>query len=218
MSRILISVIFFLSSILLYSQKDIEISGYLKMIEEGSSNDVLELLPDLKKKYPLAPSLFYLEGVLNEDGETAVKLFKTVSEKYPKSIYADASLYRLYSYYTAVNEPGAAGKYSGILQSDYPSSPYLKLLPSYNGKKTEIPSGFLYTIQAGAFSNNANAENLRSKFEKAGYYTFIKDKIVGGTIFKVVFAGRFKTMTEAENFQIVLNRKYGLKGIVTKLQ
>lgn len=188
------------------------------MIEEGSSSDVLALLPDLKKKYPFAPSLFYLEGVLNEDGETAVKLFKTVSEKYPKSIYADASVYRLYSYYTAVSEPGAADKYSRILQSDYPSSPYLKLLHSYDGKKTEIPSEFLYTIQAGAFSNNANAENLRSKFEKAGYYTFVKDKIVGGTVFKVVFTGRFKTMTEAENFQIVLNRKYGLKGIVTKLQ
>lgn len=188
------------------------------MIEEGSSSEVIELLPDLKKNYPLAPSLFYLEGVLNEDGETAVKLFKTVSEKYPESFYADASLYRLYSYYMALNESGTAEKYSGKLQSDYPSSPYLKLLPSYDGKKTEMPSGFLYTIQAGAFSNNANAESLRRKFEKAGYYTFVKDKVVGGTIFKVVFAGRFKTVTEAENFQIVLNRKYGLKGIVTKLQ
>jgi hypothetical protein len=41
--------------------------------------------------------------------------------------------------------------------------------------------------------------------------------MTGGTLFKIVYAGKFKTVKEAESFQLILNKKYGLKGIITRL-
>jgi hypothetical protein len=215
MYRIIVLLIIALISFPLYPQKDSDISVYLVMIEKGESDEVKEMLPEIKRKYPSSPSVYYLEGILSEDGETSVKFFRTVIEKYPKSNYADASLYRLYSYYDAADDPDAASEYLKMLKEDYALSPYVKIISGDDDKNEEIKPGFLYTIQAGAFSNNTNAENLRRKFEKAGYYTVVRDKMVGGSVFKIVYTGRFKSRLEAEDFQVVLNKNYGLKGIIT---
>jgi len=215
MNRTIILILFITS--FLFPQNDIDITRYLQQVSEGKSNLVYELLPELKKQYPDASSLIYLEGVLSEDGRYASELFSEITEKYPRSTYADAASYRLYSYYSAIDDFKNKEKYYQLLINNYPSSQYTSLLPGVVKEKTTNKEEFNYTVQAGAFANNTNAENLRRKFEKAGYFTFVKDKVVGGTVFKIVYAGRFRTRTEAESFQVILDRKYGLKGIITGL-
>lgn len=218
MKKLLLLILILLTADILLPQRDADITEYLIMIEKGKSSEVREILPDIKRKFPVSPSLFYLEGVLTKDAETAVKLYKVVLEKYPDCAYADAAAFRLYSYYSALDNSSDASKYHNILITDYPSSPYLKMLPAGEGMVDEKSPTYLYTVQAGAFANISNAENLRRKFVKAGYYTVVKDKTVGGTVFKIVFTGRFKTRREAESFQLILNRNYGLKGIITNYE
>jgi hypothetical protein len=217
MSRIFL-ILLFISAPYIYSQKDINISSYLKEIDAGNSSSVLNSLSGLKKKSPGAPSLLYLEGVLTEDGTTAAALFTSLVDKHPFSAYADAAAYRLYSYYYSMDNKVLTTKYSSLMKRDYSTSPYTKLLNRTVTEPTVKSDEFNYTVQAGAFSNHINAEALRKKFSRAGYHTYVKDKNIGGTIFKIVFAGRFKTRSEAESFQLIINREYGLKGIVAKYQ
>jgi hypothetical protein len=201
----------------IYPQTDLNIVEYLIEIENGMGEDVKNNLPEMKKKFPGAPSLLYLEGILTSDGEDAVKLYTALTDKFPRSTYADAANYRLYSYYSALNDQVLADKYAGRLRSEHPSSPYTRLIPALVKEKIVEKEEIYYTIQTGAFSNVTNAETLRKKFEKAGYYTVVTDKMAGGTLFKVVYTGKFRTIAEAESFQLILNKKYGLKGIVTRL-
>jgi hypothetical protein len=214
MKQLIFLLIIFLNSPF-SAQEDISLVPYLTRIEQGDAVKVKEEIPDLKKQYPGAPSLLYLEAILTEDALLAVKMFTALLDKYPASAYADAATFRLYSYFSALDNSANAKKYESRLLSDYPYSPYSKMIKRSNDNPVNEVGEFKFTIQAGAFASITNADALRKKFEKAGYYSVIKDKTVGGTIFKIVYAGRFNTKKEAENFQAILNKQYGLKGIIT---
>jgi hypothetical protein len=215
--KTIIFIFFILFSLYLPAQTDINIVDYLKQIENGEGDAVKELLPELKKNSPGAPSLLYLEGILTEDGDAAVKIYNQLADKHPRSSYSDAALFRLYSYYAALDNKTEADRYASRLRTDYISSPYTKMIPAVVHERTVEKEEIVYTIQAGAFTNFGNAENLKKKFQKEGYYTKVQDKMTGGTLFKIVYAGKFKTVKEAESFQLILNKKYGLKGIITRL-
>jgi len=94
-------LLFFFSNSHLFSQ-DVDIVSYLKQIESGEKDDVEKELPELKSKYPNSHSVMFLEGVLTENGQDAVAIYSKIVNSYPQSKYADASLYRIYSYYYAL--------------------------------------------------------------------------------------------------------------------
>ena len=218
--------------------QDIDIVPYLKQIESGEINVVKEKLPELKLKHPGNPAVMFLDGVLTEDGQQAVAIYQNIIDKYPNSDYADASVYRVFSYFYALGLYEAAEKMRNKLYTEYPDSPYGKLAESNKIPKFDSPqvtqqqdvkpdqtipepiqsgADYKFTIQAGAFSNTENAVNLKNDFEKAGYVTEIKEKTVGGTIFQVVYVGKFIGRTEAEDFLNIINSKYGLNGRIVEI-
>jgi tetratricopeptide (TPR) repeat protein len=209
--------------------QDVDIVPYLKQIESGKKDDVEELLPDLKNKYPNSPSVMFLEGVLTENGQDAVAIYSKIVNSYPQSKYADASLYRIYSYYYALGLYDAAKNHLNRLKKEYPESPYIKIsdrdIPSedeitvVDKKKTETPkTNYNYTIQAGAFGKLQNAQSLKKDFNDSGFKSEIKDKTVGGTVFHVVYVGEFLSEDEAKNFLQVINKEYKLDGRVIRME
>ncbi len=120
---------------------EFDITPYLKKIESGQKMDVLVQIPDLKKRYPNDPSIKYLAGILEDDSNKAVAIFRGIVEFSPKSRYADAAAFRAYSYYYSIGIYDKARKYSQKLKKDYPTSPYLKLvkknIPKQNKPITE---------------------------------------------------------------------------------
>ncbi len=214
-------------SVPLYSQEK-DIVPYLKLIEGGARDSVMQVLPQLKKSFPNDPSVLFLEGVLSENGQDAIPIYNRILNDFPGSKYADASIYRLYSYYYSLGLYNTAESFLKRLKNGYPSSPYIELA------KREIPSGneisspqelapqdtknYIFTIQAGAFSNDSNAVSLKKTFEDAGYYSFIKNKSVGGTVFRVVYAGRFEKREEAESFLQAVNSQFDLKGQIVPIK
>jgi hypothetical protein len=219
----LISMLF-LNTINIVAQ-GIEISEYLKKIENGKIEEVREKLPELKSKYPDDPSVLFLDGILTENGKIALKLFSTVVNSYPESKYADAAAYRIYSYYYATDQLNDADTWLNRLKKDYPSSPYVKIagknVPTVEKKKinqtkeeNEQILKAKYTIQAGAFSSKENADALKNQFISAGYSSEIKEKEVAGTLFKVVYVGKFNSMDEAKKFLQQINSDYSLDGRV----
>ena len=216
----------------IYSQ-EVNIVPYLKDIENGNVVQAKEALSDLKLKNPEDPSVMFLDGVLKENGQEAIVIYQNVVENYPKSKYADASLYRIFSYYYALGLYDTAREKLKQLKSNYPDSPYiqvadqnLSLLGKTDVKKTESKiegsktvseENFKWTIQAGAFTNLENASNLVSEFEENGIYSEMANKVVGGTTFHVVYAGKFVKLEDAESFLNVVNSKYKVNGTVVSI-
>jgi len=231
-------VLFFIISSLTYSQ-EVNIVPYLKQIESGEKGKVLEKLKDLKEEYPDDPSVIFLQAVLTENGQNAVGLYKKIISKYPQSRYADASVYRLFAYYYALGLYETSKTFFEELKKDYPRSPYIKIAekkipakhevaseekvekePPPPPTKTEVSKStdYKFTVQAGAFSNSSNANDLKKKFDDAGFYSEINEKVVGGTTFLVVSVGKFLTESEASNFLDIVNTRFHLDGRVVPLQ
>lgn len=226
-----IIILGFLLSSNIFSQ-DINIIPYLKQIEAGNKKDVEKQLPSLISKNPNSPSVLFLEGVLTDDGEKALITYSKILDKYPKSKYADAALYRIFSYYYAAGEYYNAKKCLGDLKKDYPTSPYIKIaerdIPEADqtavseGKESnqiteENTPKYKFTIQAGAFTNPSNAAALKNNFEDNGFFSEIKHKVVAGTTFRVVYVGKFEDKEEAENFLHVINREFKLDGRIVEI-
>ena len=236
----ILSILLFLDPVDLIAQ-DVDIVPYLKQIENGNVDHVKNEIPDLKEKYPNSPSIMFLDGVLTENGQKAVLIYQNIVDKYPDSKYADAALYRIYSYYYALGLYEAAKEKLNQLVSKYPDSPYIKIakqnqLPvnpeisqeenAANEDSVQAPPPppietrgpkYKFTIQAGAFSKEDNAASLKSNFDKAGLFSEVKVKQVAGTVFHVVYVGRFITKEEAENFLVTINDKFNLSGRVTEI-
>lgn len=231
---IYLSLLFSALSININAQ-EVNIVPYLQQIENGRADEVRNELIGLKERYSDDPSVMFLEGVLTENGQKAVVIYQKVVDEYPDSKYADAALYRIYSYYYALGLYESATEKLNKLITDYPKSPYIKIakqnqLPvnpeitqedkadTTQQKNEDVKSAeYKFTIQAGAFSNNENAESLQLKFEKSGIFSEIKDKLVAGTTFHVVYVGKFITEYDAESFLMTINDKFELSGRVIQI-
>ncbi len=216
----------------LYSQ-EVDIVPYLKAIENGNIAQAKEALADLKTKNPDDPSVMFLDGVLKENGQEAIVIYQEIVDNYPKSKYADAALYRIFSYYYALGLYESAQEKLKQLKSSYPTSPYiqvadqnLSLLEKSDDQqpvtkteehKPKTQEIFKYTIQAGAFTNLENANKLTGEFESSGIYTQLSDKVVAGTTFHVVYAGKFERYEDAESFLQVINSRYKITGSIVSI-
>ena len=49
-------------------------------------------------------------------------------------------------------------------------------------------------------------------------FSEIKEKIVGGTVFQVVYVGKFLVRNDAEDFLQIINSKYNLNGRIVELR
>jgi hypothetical protein len=228
--------IFILISAVNVRPQDLDITSYLKKIEAGEKQEVIEKIPGLKKTHPSSSSVIYLEALLTEDGEKAFQIYKSLVDKFPNSKYADDAIYRIYTYFSAIDKTDKAEFFFNRLKTEYAESPYIKLASritfSEDSKvtvkteesKTTIPvkekpveKEFKYTVQAGAFTRKDNALKLKTDFNKAGYSSQVFEKSVGGSIFHVVNVGKFKTDEEAKSFLNLINLKFKLQGWVVKL-
>jgi len=216
----------------IFSQ-EVNIVPYLKDIENGNIGGAKQALSDLKTKYPDDPSVMFLDGVLKENGQEAIVIYQNIVDSYPKSKYADAALCRIFSYYYALGLYDTAREKLKQLKSDYPDSPYIQVADQnlsllektdveVTKPKTEEPKSvpeenYKFTIQAGAFTNLDNAKKLMGEFEQAGIYTQLGEKVVGGTTFHVVYAGKFEKYEDAESFLQVVNSKYQVNGSIISI-
>lgn len=224
---LIVNIIPFTANI--FSQ-DADIVPYLKAIENGDLASAKEALTELKEKNPEDPSVMFLDAVLKENGQEAVAIYQDIVDNHPKSKYADASLYRIFSYYYALGLYETSQEKLKQLKTSYPTSPYIQVaeqnitaLEKVDETKTETKveetntkteTDYKFTIQAGAFTNLDNAKNLMSEFEDASIYSQLGEKVVGGTTFHIVYAGKFERREDAESFLQVLNSRYKINGSI----
>ena len=213
---------------IIFSQS-VDIIPQLKMIEEGKLDEVKNELQNLKRSHPNHPDLIFLEAVVTEDGEKSKDLYELIYNNFPESRFADAALFRGFSYYYALGLYKRAENLKERLLKEYPESPYLKnterefpevdemiIVDSspYNIRRNE---DMIFTIQAGAFSVFKNADDLKNKFIKNGLVSRITPKKVNDIQLHIVTVGEYKTRVDAEKFLNELQNRYSLKGRVIEL-
>ena len=234
MKKKVLLILFFLNCIILPAQ-EINIVDYLKRIEAGEIDKVRSEIASLKSQNRNDPSVKFLDAVVTIDGDKALRKYEDVFNNHPNSRYADASLYRIFSYYYALGIYNKAESFLGKLKSDYPNSPYIKAAdrkipddeevvavrkdrPVVKTKdKVTSKNEYNFTVQAGAFLNFQNAEKLKKSFIAAGYVSEINPKSVGGSILNVVTVGRFNNETEAQPLLNYLKENHKLSGRVILL-
>ncbi|MCS7053398.1 MAG: SPOR domain-containing protein [Ignavibacterium sp.] len=228
-SRTKIYFYFFIISTIYIQAQNYDIVPYLIQIEKGKLDSIKQDIENLKLKYSNDPNIIFLDAVTTDNTQEAYGKFKLIIDKYPSSKYADASVYRLINLFIIEGEKDSAEKYLNVLKSKYAESPYIRLAQiqfdsiSFSENKTELEvvnsnqtkkDNYKYSIQAGAFIKKENALSLKSQLEKSGIYSEIKEKNVAGTIFNVVYVGKFETKEDAESFLIILNSQFNLEGRV----
>jgi len=239
MKKAFLLFLFLLTASGIYSQ-EADITSMLKAIDSGDIETAQSGLKRLKTSQPGDPSVIYLDALLSSDGKTALLKYQKVAQSFPKSRYADAAVWRIYSYYYASGLYNTAQKYYDELKEKYPSSDYLNNQESTihvesnqietDQVKTEVPviSGtkevseadkvYNYTIQGGAFLLPENARKLKNTFENAGYFSEVKQKKVGGSTFSIVYIGRFETEEDAKTFLTDLNKRQKIEGRIVHIE
>ncbi len=227
--RIIIITIFLFSTVIL--SQDFNIIPQLMKIERGAEDSVKIELEKLKIRYPNDPNIIFLDAILTENAADASLKFIKIVEEFPNSKYADASVYRLFNYYSVEGNNELSIKYFNKLKNEYSDSPYLRIAQNQfdimisskdvekENPKSEVKKtvNYSYTIQAGAFAKKENAQLLKSQFDKAGIFSEIKEKNVAGTIFNVVFAGKLESREDAENFLMIINSQFKIQGRVVEI-
>jgi cell division septation protein DedD len=231
--RLAFIFLFLLFSIL---TAQVDIVSTLKHIESGELDEAKSDFRRLNARYPDDANVKFLDAVLTESGEDALHKYSVVFTNHPRSQFADAALYRVFSYYYSLGIYNKAEKYLAQLKETYPNSPYIKAadrtLPSedfFVKTESEQPKEetappprvyeekYNYTIQAGAFLNKNNANNLKSKFEAKGIYSNVYPKEVGGSLLNIVVVGKFVDPNSAQPILEELKKDYKLNGRVVPL-
>ncbi|HEX9251639.1 MAG TPA: SPOR domain-containing protein, partial [Ignavibacteriaceae bacterium] len=65
--------------------------------------------------------------------------------------------------------------------------------------------------------NIDNANSLKKDIENAGMTSFIQEKNVAGTVFNVVYIGKFETRKEADDFLPIANTRFRINGRVVEI-
>ena len=58
---------------------------------------------------------------------------------------------------------------------------------------------------------------MQNDFENAGLFSQVKQKSVAGTVFNVVYVGKFVNENDADNFLKVINEKFKLNARVVPI-
>lgn len=151
--------------------------------------------------------------------------FETVVKDHQASLFADASLFRLIQYDYAVGKYRVAQERAEQLKKQYPGSAFIalsdKMFAGLNKEtsfkieeKTSESSAATakgFRLQVGAFSQAANAEELRDKLKSAGYAPIeFSEKTVNDKKLILVWVGVFGSKEEAAKTGDVLKNKFKL--------
>ncbi len=137
-----------------------DVRAKLDLVHNGKINQIRSEIPSLQQKYPNDPGVAYLDAFTTQEGSQAVKKYQIMADKYPKSIWADDALYRIYQYYYAVGLYKTADAKMEKLNKDYPNSIYAK-------KEISVPQKLAETAPAVQESSMVKEPSVEQKQEPA---------------------------------------------------
>ena len=89
-------IVFFFVNISIICAQNINL--YLTLIQKGRYEEVMENLPDLLSRYPNDPGVYYIQALINKDGDSSLSQYQNLIDKYPNSDYASMSSMKIGEY------------------------------------------------------------------------------------------------------------------------
>ena len=71
---------------------------YLTLLEKGRMDEVRETLPELLNRYPDEAGVYFLQAMINENGDGSLVQYKNLIENFPESNYASKSAMKIGEY------------------------------------------------------------------------------------------------------------------------
>ena len=97
----------------------------IKEVLSGSNDSAAIYLPMLEEQYPYNPNMLFLKGLMQTNGEEAMRIFVELYNNHPTSEYGDDAVMKVAEYYYA------SGMY-------IQSSEWLKKMPLYYSRSEHI--------------------------------------------------------------------------------
>ena len=98
MKRGYIYLIYLFGLVSIYPQN---INLYLTLLEKGRTEEVKENLPELLDRYPDEAGVYYIEALVNEDGDSSIDQFQKIIMNFPSSQFAAKSEMKIGEYFFA---------------------------------------------------------------------------------------------------------------------
>ena len=89
-------IVFFFVNISIICAQNINL--YLTLIQKGRYEEVMENLPDLLSRYPNDPGVYYIQALINKDGDSSLSQYQNLIDNYPDSDYASMSSMKIGEY------------------------------------------------------------------------------------------------------------------------
>ena len=118
-------IIYFITICLSFLRSQDHIDTLIQDVLHGSRDSAEKALPTIEQEYPNNPSVMYLKGLLETDGEAAMAFFSNLYNTHPTSDYGDDAVMKVAEYYYV------AGLY--VQATDW-----LKKMPIYYSRSEHI--------------------------------------------------------------------------------
>ena len=118
-------IIHFICTLLSCLVSQDHLDALIQDVLHGSRDSAAIYLPAIDQKYPNNPTVMYLKGLLETDGDEAMKIFSNLYNTHPTSDYGDDAVMKVAEYYYA------AGLY-------VQAANWLKKMPIYYSRSEHI--------------------------------------------------------------------------------
>ena len=98
MTRGYIYLIYLFGLVSIYPQN---INLYLTLLEKGRTQEVKDNLPELLDRYPDEVGVYYIQALVNEDGDSSIDQFQKIIKNFPSSKFAAKSEMKIGEYFFA---------------------------------------------------------------------------------------------------------------------
>ena len=179
-------IIHFICTLLSCLVSQDHLDALIQDVLHGSRDSAAIYLPAIDQKYPNNPTVMYLKGLLETDGDEAMKIFSNLYNTHPTSDYGDDAVMKVAEYYYA------AGLY-------VQAANWLKKMPIYYSRSEHIERAVKLFLNSLIVSGNRDTAIFYSRVFKRQFPTLDVDEKINHLLQEFEKSKKQKEQAEAQS-------------------
>ena len=179
-------IIYFFGVILSSLISQDHLDALIQDVLHGSRDSAAIYLPAIDQKYPNNPTVMYLKGLLETDGDEAMKIFSNLYNTHPTSDYGDDAVMKVAEYYYA------AGLY-------VQAANWLKKMPIYYSRSEHIERAVKLFLNSLIVSGHRDTAIFYSRVFKRQFPTLDVDGKINHLLQEFEKSKKQKEQAEAQS-------------------
>ena len=179
-------IIHFICTLLSCLVSQDHLDALIQDVLHGSRDSAAIYLPAIDQKYPNNPTVMYLKGLLETDGDEAMKIFSNLYNTHPTSDYGDDAVMKVAEYYYA------AGLY-------VQAANWLKKMPIYYSRSEHIERAVKLFLNSLIVSGHRDTAIFYSRVFKRQFPTLNVDGKINHLLQEFEKSKKQKEQAEAQS-------------------